>query len=77
MIIQMYYNDHDPPHFHVIYNEFRAVIAITDLSLLFGDLPPKAIGLVMEWAGTRKSELLRDWNLAKRKQPLEPISPLE
>jgi hypothetical protein len=46
----MYYNDHDPPHFHVVYNEFKAVIAINDLSILFGDLPPKAIGLVMEWA---------------------------
>lgn len=77
MIIQMYYNDHDPPHFHVIYNEFKAVIAINDLSVLFGDLPPKAIGLVMEWARTRKSELLHDWNLGKQKQPLEPISPLE
>ena len=31
----------------------------------------------MEWARTRKAELLRDWNLGKQKQPLEPISPLE
>lgn len=49
ILVQMYYNDHDPPHFHVVYNEFKAVIAINDLSILLGDLPPKAIGLVMEW----------------------------
>ncbi len=73
----MYYNDHEPPHFHVIYNEFKAVIAIDDLSILFGDLPPKAIGLVMEWARIHKSELLADWSLCQQKQPLRSISPLE
>ncbi len=36
ILIQMYYNDHEPPHFHVVYKEFRAVIAINDLSILFG-----------------------------------------
>ena len=77
ILIQMYYNDHDPPHFHVVYNEFKAVIAINDLSILFGDLPPKAIGLVMEWARLHKSELLMDWNLSQQKQPLNSISPLE
>jgi hypothetical protein len=77
IIIQIYYNDHDPPHFHVIYNDFKAVIAINDMSILFGDLPPKAIGLVMEWARTHKAELLLDWNLARQRQPLEPIPPLE
>jgi len=73
----MYYNDHDPPHFHVVYNEFRAVIAISDLSILFGDLPPKAIGLVMEWARLHKAELLADWRLCQQRQPLNLISPLE
>jgi len=77
ILIQMYYNDHDPPHFHVVYNESRAVIAINDLSILFGDLPPKAIGLVMEWARLHKTELLADWRLCQHKQPLNPISPLE
>jgi hypothetical protein len=73
----MYYNDHEPPHFHVVYNEFKAVIAINDFSILFGDLPPKAIGLVMEWARLHKGELLADWRLCQQKQPLNPISPLE
>ena len=73
----MYYNDHDPPHFHVVYNEFKAVIAINDLTVLFGDLPPKAIGLVMEWARLHKSELLTDWALCQQKQPLKSIRPLE
>ena len=50
ILIQMYYDDHDPPHFHAIYGDNRAVIGIADFAMLEGDLPPKAVGLVMEWA---------------------------
>jgi Domain of unknown function (DUF4160) len=77
IIIQMYYADHGPPHFHVIYNEHKAVIGILDFSIIHGDLPPKALGLVMEWARLHQSELRRDWDLAVQKQVLEPIAPLE
>ena len=73
----MYFDDHNPPHFHVIYENFKAVIAISDLSILEGDLPPKAIGLVMEWARSHRKELLKDWELAKTSRPLLPIAPLE
>lgn len=26
IIITMYFNDHDPPHFHVRYGEYRATV---------------------------------------------------
>ena len=74
---QMYFADHGPPHFHVIYNEHKAVVGILDFSILQGDLPPKALGLVMEWARIHKDDLLRDWNLATQKKGLEVIAPLE
>ena len=77
IIIQIYFADHGPPHFHVIYNEYKAVIGILDFSVLHGDLPPKAIGMVMEWTRIHKDELLRDWDLAAKKQTLVPIAPLE
>jgi len=77
ILIQMYFADHGPPHFHVVYNEYKAVIGITDFSVLQGDLPPKALGLVMEWARAHRAELLRDWALASQKRQLEPIAPLE
>ncbi len=77
ILIQMYFDDHNPPHFHVVYDNFKAVIGINDLSILEGDLPPKAVGLVMEWARSHRKELLKDWELAKSKQPLLPIVPLE
>jgi Domain of unknown function (DUF4160) len=77
IIIQMYFADHGPPHFHVIYNEYKAVIAIQDFSVLEGDLPPKALGLVMEWARLHKDSLIKDWNLATEMKGLEQIAPLE
>ena len=48
IIIAMYYKEHNPPHFHVRYNEFKAVIAIDTLALIEGKLPPKVLGLVIE-----------------------------
>jgi len=77
LLIQKYFDDHNPPHFHVIYNDYKAAIAILDFSVLEGDLPPKALGLVMEWARIHKGQLMADWNLAKAKQPLSEIEPLD
>lgn len=77
IIIAMYYQEHNPPHFHVRYNEYKAVISIQDLALLSGKLPPKVLGLVMEWASQYQKELLSDWKLAEQLQPLKPIQPLE
>jgi hypothetical protein len=32
IVIYLYFNDHDPPHFHAKYNEFRGKITITELN---------------------------------------------
>jgi hypothetical protein len=77
ILIQMYYDDHHPPHFHAIYGEYKAVISIQDLAILEGDLPPKAVGLVMEWGRAHKNDLLKEWDFARKKKSLFPIEPLE
>ncbi len=77
MIIAMYYQDHNPPHFHVRYSEYKATISIKDLALLEGKLPPKALGLVIEWASLHQNELMEDWELAKKLAKLKKIPPLE
>ena len=73
----MYYDDHNPPHFHAMYNEYKAVISIRDFSLLQGDLPPKAMGMVIEWTRLHQEELLREWELARNMEPLFTIEPLQ
>lgn len=50
IVISMYLSDHNPPHFHVRYNEYRAVIDIYTLNILDGYLPGRVRGLVQEWA---------------------------
>ena len=76
MIISIYFEDHNPPHFHVDYNEYEVVISINDLQILKGSLPSRALGLVMEWADLHKTELLENWNSIKENGKFTKIKPL-
>lgn len=76
IIIAMFHGDHNPPHFHARYGEHSAIIRIEDFAVLDGTLPPRALGLVMEWAEIHRHELLKDWQLASKKKPLLRIKPL-
>ena len=42
-----------------------------------GEISPRALGLVMEWATLHKDELMQDWELAKSNQPPIKIEPLK
>ena len=77
IVIAMHYNDHVPPHFHARYGSDRATICIRDMTVLEGYLPPRVLGLVVEWAAQHGDELLADWVRAVRRLPLVPIAPLE
>jgi hypothetical protein len=61
IIIKMYFNDHLPPHFHAIYNDFNGIFDLKNLELIEGDLPAKATKLIKEWAEMYKVDLLRMW----------------
>jgi hypothetical protein len=76
LIIRMYYDDHPPPHFHVQYGEYRAKITIDSLAVLQGYLPPRALGLVVEWGLLRRAELLARWRAAENHEELLRIDPL-
>lgn len=74
--IYMYFNDHNPPHFHVKYNEYRAVISIEKLSIQQGELPPRVLGLVIEWAEIHQKELLANWQTIESTGKYNTIKPL-
>lgn len=76
IVIYIYYGDHPDPHFHAIYGGFEAEIRIEDLSIIAGRLPPRAMGLVVEWASARRAALKEDWRLAQHHRPLKKIAPL-
>jgi hypothetical protein len=75
--IYMYWGDHGPPHFHARYGGGKASIAIKDLSVLAGSLPPRALGLVVEWAALHRDELEVAWEKASRNETVDPIDPLK
>ncbi len=77
IIITMYYDDHNPPHFHARYGDESVVISIATLSILEGQMSPRALGLVIEWAAQHKEELMEDWNLTKKNQTPKKIAPLK
>ncbi len=77
IVIRMFYDDHSPPHFHARYGQHQAVIGVPGLAVLKGSLPPRALGLVMEWAAQHRVELGENWVLARDKAPLKAIPPLE
>ena len=62
IIISMYFDEHNPPHFHIKYNEYRASMNITDLNITVGSLPARVRGLAEEWAEIHQDELLEMWN---------------
>ncbi len=59
IIIKMFYDDHNPPHFHALYGEFEVLIDINTLAVFAGHLPPRALGLVVEWANLHQKEIDR------------------
>jgi len=75
--IYMYYRDHAPPHFHAIYAEHDAAVAIATGEIVEGELPRRARVLVEEWTSMHRNELLRNWDLARAEEPLDPIDPLD
>ena len=76
IVIKMYFADHAPPHFHAEYAEFQANFDINTLALISGRLPPRAMGLVAEWASIHQTELKALWKVARESQPLHRLDPL-
>ena len=73
----MFWREHAPPHFHALYGEFEALIDIRTLDIIKGELPRRALALVLEWAAQHRSELMEDWNLCQSKLVPRRIAPLE
>lgn len=75
IVIQMFFRDHNPPHFHVKYGEYRAVIDIKS-EVVHGYMPKRALKLVFEWMELHQEELLANWDLAQQGLSLNLINPL-
>lgn len=76
IVIQIYYGDHAPPHFHVNYAGHTAKVEIETLAMLEGSLPARARGLVVEWASLHQDELREAFRMAAALEQPPKIAPL-
>ena len=74
--IAMYFNDHNPPHFHAEYNGEEACFGIETLEKIEGNLPPRICGYVIEWALLHQEELRKNWESLQKTGTFEKILPL-
>lgn len=58
--VTMYYDDHNPPHFHVQYAGYKAVIDIQKAAVIIGALPNKQLKLVLAWSVIHQDELMQN-----------------
>ena len=76
ILIYMYGDDHNTPNFHVNYGGNWSVVDF-DGNVMEGELPASKQKLVSAWAEIHKDELIANWELAKNKETLVKILPLQ
>ncbi|MCD7748777.1 MAG: DUF4160 domain-containing protein [Oscillospiraceae bacterium] len=74
--ITMYYDDHNPPHFHAEYAGHKALIDVLSGCVYRGSLPGRQLKLVLAWNELHRDELMQNWELAKTQRDLNKIPPL-
>lgn len=76
VVVRMFHADHAPPHFHVRYAEFSAVVEIESGSILGGRLPGRCAALVEEWRSIHVADLRAAWEAAQNSRAPQRIEPL-
>ena len=79
IIVRMFFidtNQHNLPHIHIEYQGKEAVISLPAGELLDGDLPVKKLKMVQAWIAIHEEELMANWALAVRGEPIFKIEPL-
>lgn len=66
ILIEMYFQDHVPPHFHAKYSQHRLLVAFDHTVRVHqGSLPRPQEQAVLAWARNHQQELRDNWNLAQ------------
>ena len=74
--VTMYWNEHNPPHFHVEYAEHNATVLIQEGIVSRGFLPNKQLKLVLAWCEIHRDDLMQNWVLSEQGKAMNPIPPL-
>lgn len=77
IVIKMFYDDHNPPHFHA---EHQGEMAVFDFrgNILRGDISSRtAVRLIREWVDLHQPELDENWERMVSGKQFEKIEPLK
>ena len=76
IVIKMFFEDHNPPHFHA---EHQGEMAVFDFrgNILRGDISSRtAVRLIREWVDLHQTELDENWNDMQAGREFHRIDPL-
>src|SRR5438552_14396463 len=76
IVIEMYWNDHNPPHFHATYSGQNVSVNIATFEVMEGRISNRARRLIQEWASLHQHELLERWHQVRNRQTPPTIEPL-
>lgn len=76
IVIRMFWQEHEAPHFHAQYGEFVASVDIASGIFSTRRFPGRALLLVDEWREEHKAELLANWERMRRHEAPTSIAPL-
>ena len=76
IIISMFGNEHNPPHFHIKYGHYRAVYTLKN-GIIKGEIPVNVVKKVIEWVETHQEELAQNWELLQNGKEINKIEPLK
>lgn len=76
IVVYMFYSDHNPPHLHIEYQGYEAVIELVNRNIK-GEFPRRALNMINEWMDFHEDELLENWNLSRLRKAIKKIEPLK
>jgi hypothetical protein len=76
IIIKIYFSEHNPPHFHAEYGEYKVVVDLEN-DVIKGFMPNRALKLLIEWTDLHKDELIENWQQCRNEKSPKKIEPLK
>jgi|AntRauTorckE5430_2_1112549.scaffolds.fasta_scaffold14357_2 hypothetical protein len=64
--IQLFFNDHVPPHFHAVIAEYEALVSIEFADIFEGSLPKNKKKIILKWAKDNQEDLSDLWELHRK-----------
>lgn len=77
IIIRMFHNEHNPPHFHAEYQGQRGVFDLSGNMIRGAIRSRTAKRLIKKWANLHQEELLENWRKARKDTQIDKIAPLD